>query len=199
MAATTPSTALAAIQPTITDAERIALAGFLAGHRGLTREACTLDLRQFTGWCRARSLLPSARDQNGPPLTRSRSRIHWTSSATAAPVAALPSAPIRPLLTSSASVALVIVQGRASALCPGHDSRRAGSLLAPPETGPKTRDGQARPRTAATPGRGRIRQPRGATRRIVNLRTPERPSRSQQTRPSRRSGALVGLWTDHAQ
>jgi hypothetical protein len=24
--------------------------------RGLTREAYTLDLRQFTGWCRARSL-----------------------------------------------------------------------------------------------------------------------------------------------
>jgi hypothetical protein len=27
------------------------------GYRGLTREACTLDLRQFTGWCRTRSLL----------------------------------------------------------------------------------------------------------------------------------------------
>ncbi len=30
--------------------------GYLAGYRGLTREAYTLDLRQFTGWCRARSL-----------------------------------------------------------------------------------------------------------------------------------------------
>jgi hypothetical protein len=30
--------------------------GFLTGYRGLTREAYTLDLRQFTGWCRARSL-----------------------------------------------------------------------------------------------------------------------------------------------
>jgi len=37
------------------DAERLALAGFLAGYRGLTREAYTLDLRQFTGWCRERS------------------------------------------------------------------------------------------------------------------------------------------------
>src|SRR6202012_4114648 len=36
--------------------ERLALAGFPAGYRGLTREAYTLDLRQFTGWCRARSL-----------------------------------------------------------------------------------------------------------------------------------------------
>jgi integrase/recombinase XerD len=51
-----PSTALATIQPAFTDAERLALAGFLAGYRGLTREACTLDLRQFTAWCRARSL-----------------------------------------------------------------------------------------------------------------------------------------------
>jgi integrase len=51
-----PSTALATIQPAFTDAERLALAGFLAGDRGLTREAHALDLRQFTAWCRARSI-----------------------------------------------------------------------------------------------------------------------------------------------
>ena len=51
-----PSTALATIQPAFTDPERLALAGFLAGYRGLTREAYTLDLRQFTTWCRTRSL-----------------------------------------------------------------------------------------------------------------------------------------------
>jgi len=56
MTATTHSTALAPIQPSFTAAERLALAGFLAGYRGLTREAYTLDLRQFTGWCRARTL-----------------------------------------------------------------------------------------------------------------------------------------------
>ncbi len=56
MTATTPSTALVPIQPVFTDSERLALAGFLAGYRGLTREAYTLDLRQFTAWCRARSL-----------------------------------------------------------------------------------------------------------------------------------------------
>ena len=44
------------VQPAFTDAERLALAGFLAGYRGLTREACALDLRQFTAWCRARSV-----------------------------------------------------------------------------------------------------------------------------------------------
>ena len=56
MTTAAPSTALATIQPVFTDAERIALAGFLAGYRGLTREAYALDLRQFTTWCRARSL-----------------------------------------------------------------------------------------------------------------------------------------------
>jgi site-specific recombinase XerD len=39
-----------------TESERLALAGLLAGYRGLTREACILDLRQFTSWCRARNL-----------------------------------------------------------------------------------------------------------------------------------------------
>jgi integrase/recombinase XerD len=56
MTATPTSTALATVQPTFTDAERLALAGFLAGYRGLTRDAYTLDLHQFTSWCRARSL-----------------------------------------------------------------------------------------------------------------------------------------------
>ena len=51
-----PTTALVPIQPAFSDAERLALAGFLAGYRGLTREAYALDLRQFTTWCRARSL-----------------------------------------------------------------------------------------------------------------------------------------------
>ena len=56
MTTAAPSTALATIQPAFTDAERLALAGFLAAYRGLTREAYALDLRQFTTWCRARSL-----------------------------------------------------------------------------------------------------------------------------------------------
>src|SRR4029077_7356532 len=56
MTTTAPSTALATIQPAFTDPERLALAGYLAGDRGLTREAYTLDLRQFTTWCRSCSL-----------------------------------------------------------------------------------------------------------------------------------------------
>ena len=55
MTATTTA-ALVPIQPAFSDAERLALAGFLASYRGLTREAYALDLRQFTTWCRARSL-----------------------------------------------------------------------------------------------------------------------------------------------
>jgi integrase len=54
MTTAAPSAALATIQPVFTDAERVALAGFLAGYRGLTREAYALDLRQFASWCRAR-------------------------------------------------------------------------------------------------------------------------------------------------
>ena len=56
MTTAAPSTALATIQPAFTNAERLALAGFLADYRGLTRDAYALDLRQFTTWCRARSL-----------------------------------------------------------------------------------------------------------------------------------------------
>jgi integrase/recombinase XerD len=44
--------ALVPVQPAFTDSERLALAGY----RGLTREAYALDLRQFTSWCRTRSL-----------------------------------------------------------------------------------------------------------------------------------------------
>jgi len=60
MTTATPSTVLVPIQPVFTDAERLAiagyLAGYLAGYRGLTREAYTLDLRQFTTWCRTYSI-----------------------------------------------------------------------------------------------------------------------------------------------
>jgi integrase/recombinase XerD len=56
MTTAAPSTALATIQPVFTAPERLALAGFLAGYRGLTRKAYALDLRQFTTWCRAHSL-----------------------------------------------------------------------------------------------------------------------------------------------
>ena len=52
----TATAVLVPIQPAFTDAERLALAGFLAGYRGLTREAYALDLRQFTTWCRNHSL-----------------------------------------------------------------------------------------------------------------------------------------------
>jgi hypothetical protein len=45
MTATAPSTVLATIQPAFTGSERLAFTGFLAGYRGLTREAYTLDLR----------------------------------------------------------------------------------------------------------------------------------------------------------
>jgi integrase/recombinase XerD len=39
------------VEPLFTDAERIALAGFLAGYSGLTRDAYALDLRRHSAWC----------------------------------------------------------------------------------------------------------------------------------------------------
>jgi integrase/recombinase XerD len=39
-----------------TEPERLALAGFLAGYTGLTREAYALDLRQYAAWCQQHHL-----------------------------------------------------------------------------------------------------------------------------------------------
>jgi hypothetical protein len=57
MPTTTPSTTLVPLVPVFSPAERLALAGFLAGYSGLTRQAYELDLRQFASWwnlCRRR-------------------------------------------------------------------------------------------------------------------------------------------------
>src|SRR6516162_2668201 len=51
MTTTTPTAALVPAAPVFTNTERLALAGFLAGYSGLTREAYELDLRQYTNWC----------------------------------------------------------------------------------------------------------------------------------------------------
>ena len=56
MATTTPSSALVPVAPVFTNTERLALAGFLAGYSGLTRQAYELDLRQFVGWCQQHQL-----------------------------------------------------------------------------------------------------------------------------------------------
>ena len=51
MATTTPSAALVPVTPVFINTERLALAGFLAGYSGLTRQAYELDLRQYASWC----------------------------------------------------------------------------------------------------------------------------------------------------
>src|SRR3974390_2084120 len=51
MTTTTTSAALIPVAPVFTNTERLALAGFLAGYSGLTREAYALDLRQYASWC----------------------------------------------------------------------------------------------------------------------------------------------------
>src|SRR5205809_3563892 len=50
------STAIAVAEPVFTRQERLALAGFLAGYTGLTRDAYALDLRQYASWCQQRHL-----------------------------------------------------------------------------------------------------------------------------------------------
>ncbi|WP_197704647.1 tyrosine-type recombinase/integrase [Jatrophihabitans sp. GAS493] len=44
------------VEPLFTDAERLALAGFLAGYSGLARDAYALDLRQYVSWCQQHGL-----------------------------------------------------------------------------------------------------------------------------------------------
>jgi site-specific recombinase XerD len=56
MTTTTPSAALVPTAPIFTNTERLALAGFLAGYSGLTRQAYELDLRQFANWCQQQHL-----------------------------------------------------------------------------------------------------------------------------------------------
>ena len=41
---TNPSTAIVVYDPDLVDSEHVALAGFLGGYRGLTRDAYALDL-----------------------------------------------------------------------------------------------------------------------------------------------------------
>jgi hypothetical protein len=47
----TATTVVERYQPVLSEVERATLLGFLAGYRGFTRDAYTLDLRQFTAWC----------------------------------------------------------------------------------------------------------------------------------------------------
>jgi integrase/recombinase XerD len=53
---TSTSTAVAIAGPVLISQERLALAGFLAGYTGLTREAYALGLRQYATWCHQRHI-----------------------------------------------------------------------------------------------------------------------------------------------
>jgi hypothetical protein len=86
MATATASTSLVPVQPVLTDAERLALAGFPAGCRSLTRETCTLDLRQFTASCRARFYRYAVEEElldHSPAANVRRPRLDCESHATA--------------------------------------------------------------------------------------------------------------------
>ncbi len=53
---TTTSTAVVVYSPGDVDPEHVALAGFLGGYRGPTRDAYAFDLRQFVAFCEQRQL-----------------------------------------------------------------------------------------------------------------------------------------------
>jgi hypothetical protein len=77
MTTAAPATALATIQPAFTDPERLALAGFLAGYRGLTREAYALCGSLRPGRSGSERVGAPPLVQRGfPPVVRS----HWISS-----------------------------------------------------------------------------------------------------------------------
>ena len=50
------TTTVERVDPLFSASEQLALAGFLAGYSGLTRDAYALDLRQFVKWCTEHSL-----------------------------------------------------------------------------------------------------------------------------------------------
>ena len=50
------STSIVVYDPRDADPKVVALAGFLAGYSGRTREAYTLDLGQFFTWCERRGV-----------------------------------------------------------------------------------------------------------------------------------------------
>jgi integrase/recombinase XerD len=56
MATTLTSAVLVPVTPVFSNTERLALAGFLAGYSGLTRQAYELDLRQYAAWCQQHQL-----------------------------------------------------------------------------------------------------------------------------------------------
>ena len=70
MATTSTSTAVIAVEPVFTEPGRLALAGFLAGYTGLTREAYALDLRQYASWCQQHHLPLLLEDHPAPPANR---------------------------------------------------------------------------------------------------------------------------------
>jgi hypothetical protein len=96
MTTTTASAVVVPAGPVFSEPERLALAGFLAGHSGLTREAYALDMRQFATWCHRRGLalfaarLPACRKPRCTPTSRDwrQARLFGIATPVAAPAGA---------------------------------------------------------------------------------------------------------------
>ena len=65
-------------KPALTESEQTTLLGFLAGYRGYTGDAYTLDLRQFTLWCwqhhTGRSTSAASTSNTSPVTSRTAAR-----------------------------------------------------------------------------------------------------------------------------
>ena len=64
------------LESLFSDDERSAPVGFLAGYAGQTRDAYTVDLRQYTSWCATHGLRLFAA-KRGHRVLRPRPRTTW--------------------------------------------------------------------------------------------------------------------------
>lgn len=71
------SSSVVLYDPHTTDREVIAAAGFLAGYSARTREAYTVDLRQFVSWCRAHGRLFEVRRAEIELYARQPEEMGW--------------------------------------------------------------------------------------------------------------------------
>lgn len=98
----TTTTTIERVDPLFSPSEQLALAGFLAGYSGLTRDAYALDLRQFVTWCTEHHLAlfavrrasPSLPGPPAPSTSRwangSRGRSSWPPPASGSTATAQP-------------------------------------------------------------------------------------------------------------
>lgn len=179
----TPATAVDRHQPVVSEVERTTLPGSLAGHRRFTREAYTLDLRQFTAW-----VLAAPSHAVRCPLrrhrvlcSRSRRPRHGTGVSLAGCARSSGSTATPRRKVSSNTPRRYTSAGRASTTSPCRSSRRPSSPT------PATR------RSSASSGRGHRRLTSS-----LPSNDPRRPSRTVRSIPPLRAVSKGQNGVDHS-